>query len=90
MLGKLPLLLLVVNALTRICAPDAAGYIGAKHRDSQVLWSYLITGGFCFLAFVPEVSYLIFINLSGSMNDSELAKAQKVCAVDPGEPDTSG
>ena len=89
-LGKLPLLLLVVNALTRNCAPDAAGYIGAKHRDSQVLWSYLITGGFCFLAFVPEVSYLIFINLSGSMNDSELAKAQKVCAVDPGEPDASG
>ena len=55
-----------------------------------MLWSYLITGGFCFLAFVPEVTLLIFINLSGSMNDGELAKAQKACAVDPGEPDTSG
>lgn len=62
-----------------VFCPFFLGYIGAKHRDSQVLWSYLASGGFCFLAFIPQVTYLVLLNMAGKMGPDQ----EEACKADP-------
>lgn len=64
-----------------IFCPFVLGYAGAKHRDSQIMWSYIVTGGFCFLTFIPSVTLLILQNALEAGDELE-ADEKEACALD--------
>ena len=65
-----------------IFCPFVLGYAGAKHRDSQIMWSYIVTGGFCFVSFIPSVTLLIVQNAFEAGDELE-ADEKAACAIDP-------
>ena len=81
------------SALTEFYAfltPFGLTYIGAKHRDKNVLFFNVISSGFCFLFFLT-VTYEIVVNFfsapdaaqSDGVGDTITAEERRLCSEDP-------